>query len=122
MGKNIFIGVLLFVVGFLAVGYQYQGKTAKQWASVASQSQKEASQSAELISEYAGISPLQCTADAILVDLSPTPTPTPDPYAKMPSWCRATIYSYDSAYQPLGYSQGAINQIIKQNNPECATY
>jgi hypothetical protein len=56
--------------------------------------------------------------------ISPTANPThiPDPYAKMPSWCRVTIQTDEAVYQRLNYSQGAINEIIKKENPECATY
>ena|SRR5581483_9257219 len=53
---------------------------------------------------------------------TPAPNPTPKTQVMMPSWCQSTINAYNAAYKPLGYSQGAINEILKKNNPECASY
>jgi hypothetical protein len=111
-----------FVLGLVAMYLYfqpklvYQGETASAWANIADQNKKEAdTYKIQLASASAEITTL-------LVTTTKTPPPTSNPYAKMPSWCRDDIAANNAAYQPLGYSQGAINEIIKKQNPECATY
>ncbi len=80
----------------------------------------------DIIGKYGYIqppsTPIPTSTNSVTPTNIPTSTSASNPYAKMPSWCRDTINSYNAAYQPLNYSQSAINEIIKKANPECATY